>query len=230
MCSNAIRLSNDLLSKLKEAGGGRCVAGKIPEGQYRNYWIRPVAPRQNRTITLDDQAFYTGEHPDLLDLINVTYTGVQLGTFQQENHVIDDRTCWEYVGQFNRDDLHTLVDNPAQLWETSHDDSYSGVNDRIAGTVLTQPRQSLYLIEPENVRIHVSAEGAQWNDHRLRVRAFFDYNGIHYGLMVTDLEFETEYIRLGAGWYDADDISYFTVSLGEIDSHGYAYKLVAAVF
>ncbi|MCY1438859.1 hypothetical protein D9M71_550750 [compost metagenome] len=48
--------------------------------------------------------------------------------------------------------------------------------------------------------------------------------------MVTDLDFEAAYVALGAGWYQPDDILYFTVSLGEIDQRGYAYKLVAAVF
>lgn len=210
--------------------GGRCVAGKISLGDKQGDWIRPVAPRQNRTITLHDQIYENQESPNLLDIIEVVYTGRQGGTFQQENHVINDRQYWVFAGRFDRDDLHSLVDRPNQLWETTNDDSYSGANDRIAGVTLTQPRPSLYFIEPENVRIHVSAEGAQWNDHRLRVRAFFDYNGIHYGLMVTDLASEAEYINKGAGWYNANDISYFTVSLGEIDSRGYAYKLVAAVF
>lgn len=210
--------------------GGRCVAGKISTGEHKDLWIRPVAPRQNRTITLHDQIYENQEPPELLDLIDIVFTGHQAGTFQQENHVINDRQYWALAGQFDSEDLHTLVDVPDQLWETTNDDSTSGVNDRISGASLTQQRGSLYFIEPENVRIHVSAEGAQWNDNRLRVRAFFDYNNIHYGLMVTDLDFEAAYVALGAGWYEPDDILYFTVSLGEIDQRGYAYKLVAAVF
>lgn len=210
--------------------GGRCVAGKISVGQHRYHWIRPVAPRQNRTITLQDQAYPNGEYPKLLDVMKITCKGYQPRTFQQENHVIDADIYWEYIGQLNPDQLNMLVDEPDQLWETTRDNSTSGINDRIAGTILTQQRASLYLIEPENVSIRVSAEGAQWDDNRLRVRAFFDYNGTHYGLMVTDLEFESYYINLGAGLYEPENIWLFTVSLGEIDQRGYAYKLVAAVF
>lgn len=210
--------------------GGRCVAGKISLGQQRYQWIRPVAPRQNRTITLQDQVYANGKYPELLDIIRITYVGYQPSTFQQENHVIDNSIRWEHIGKLNPNHLDTLVDEPDQLWETMRNDSTSGINDRIAGEILTQQRASLYLIEPENVRIRVSAEGAQWDDNRLRVRAFFDYNGIHYGLMVTDLAFESRYTQLGIGLYDPENIRLFTVSLGEIDQRGYAYKLVAAVF
>jgi hypothetical protein len=210
--------------------GGRCVAGKISTGQYQNYWIRPVAPRANRTITLDDQAYEDGEHPSLLDVINITYSDRQAQTFQQENHIIHDTEWWELVGQFDTRNLHTLVDTPQSLWETTNDDSYSGLNDRIPARNLVDARPSLFLIRPERVRIKVSSEGAYRGDNRLMVRAFFTYNRISYGLKVTDLVFESKYQRRGAGEYDAENILYFTVSLGEVDERGYGYKLVAAVF
>lgn len=210
--------------------GGRCVAGKVSAGQYQNYWIRPVAPRANRTITLVDQAYENGEYPSLLDVINITYSDRQAETFQQENHIIDDTQRWEIVGQFNTRNLNTLVDTPQSLWETTNDDSYSGLNDRISARNLIDPRPSLFLVRPERVRIRVSPEGAYRGDNRLMVRAFFTYNRINYGLKVTDLVFERNYQQRGVGDYNVENISYFTVSLGEVDERGYGYKLVAAVF
>ncbi|MEB0043335.1 MULTISPECIES: hypothetical protein [unclassified Pseudomonas] len=210
--------------------GGKCVAGKVTLGQYQNNWIRPVAPRQNRAITLQDQIYLSGQYAGLLDVINISYTGLQPGTFQQENHIIDTSLHWGPAGRFDRLNLHTLVDGPPRLWPDSVDDSYSGLNDRVPGASLVGPISTLYLIQPVNVSIKVSAEGAQWGDQRLRVRAFFTYNRVNYGLMVTDPTYEATYVQAGAGRYQPDDITFFTVSLGEIDSRGFAYKLVAAVF
>ena len=210
--------------------GGKCVAGKITHGPYQNIWIRPVAPRDRRAITLQDQIYLNGQYPQLLDVINISYIDAQPNTFQAENHIIDTSLHWGQAGQFDRQNLHTLVDNPPRLWADSTDDGYSGLNDRLPGTSLTAPISTLYLIRPLNVSIRVSAEGANFQDNRLRVRAFFTYNNINYGLVVTDPIFQHAYTQAGADRYQPTDITFFTVSLGEVDQRGYAYKLVAAVF
>lgn len=76
----------------------------------------------------------------------------------------------------------------------------------------------------------MSAEGADFGDHRLKVRATFRYNLRQYALKITDIEAEHDYLRRGAGTYELPQNSYFTVSLGDIDPRtGYAYKLVAAI-
>jgi len=210
--------------------GGKCVAGKITQGTYQNNWLRPVAPREKRAITLDDQRYENGQYASLLDVINITYTGVQPNTYQLENHVIDIDVDWELVGTFDRQNLHNLVDGPPRLWADSKDDGYSGINDRLPGSTLIEPISTLYLIQPKDVSIRVKAEGAPWGNSELKVRAFFTYNGIKYGLMVTDPIYKARFLQAGSGTYEAHDVIFFTVSLGEVDQRGYAYKLVAAVF
>ncbi|MDG6404130.1 hypothetical protein QCD79_29345 [Pseudomonas quasicaspiana] len=208
--------------------GGKCVAGKITLGPYQNIWIRPVAPRERRAITLQDQIYQNGQYPQLLDVINISYIDAQPNTFQVENHIIDTSLHWGPAGQFNRQNLHTLVDNPPKLWADSKDDGYWGVNDRLPGSTLVDPISTLYLIQPEDVTIRAKAEGERWGNNELRIRAFFTYNGIKYGLIVTDPIYKARFDK--AGEYEGTEITFFTVSLGEVDDNGFAYKLVAAVF
>lgn len=210
--------------------GGTCVAGKVSEGKYQGYWIRPVAPRADNAITWQDQVYGNGQAPKLLDLVEINYTGLEGHGFQQENHLIDVSVRWSCLGHFPRQNLSLLEDAPASLWETTHDDSYSGENDRVNQSHLTGHRGTLYLIRPTRVRIRVSAEGSYRGDNRLVLRAFFHYNNIYYGLKVTDTLYVSRFRERGAGTYDVDNIEFFTISLGEIANDGYAYKLVAAIY
>lgn len=207
---------------------GRCVAGKITDGQKKGTWIRPVGTSQTHEITERDRGYANGASAQKLDIIKVTYRSQQVPSFQCENHVIDDAVYWEKTGEVALADLVQWVDTPNALWENV-DSSYSGTNDRVPDNLLTQPRQTLYLIRPENVRVTVAAEGAAFGDAKRNVRATFTYNRIQYALMITDPLVEQYYKGLGDGKYHPDNISYFTISLGETHK-GFAYKLIAAVF
>ncbi|HFH3831177.1 TPA: hypothetical protein ACGJ0V_002769 [Pseudomonas aeruginosa] len=205
---------------------GRCVAGKVTAGQRRGTWLRPIGTSATHEITERDREYEDGSTAQKLDIIDITFTNTAAG-FQQENHVIDDNIYWEKVGQITVNDLAALVDTPAALWENGNS-SYSGVNDRVSVTLLTAPRQTLYLIRPESVRFSVGAEGAAFGNPKRVVRARFTYNRQTYALRVTDPETEQLYKAKQDGDYPAS-VSYFTISLGE-PYNGDAYKLIAAVF
>lgn len=209
--------------------GGRCVAGKIWGGPNHGAWIRPVSHRQNDSISDAEIVCHNGEELKNLDVATVTYRGVQNHTYQSENHVISHPPAWQSGGRVGVGDLAQLEDRPDQLWESGYH-STSGFNDRVHADELTAHRPTLYLIRPEGLSVRVSAEGAAWGEHDLRVRALFTYNGHRYELKVTDIPAERYFQQLGAGTHHPEGITYFTVSLGEIKpGTDYAYKLVAAI-
>jgi hypothetical protein len=163
-----------------------------------------------------------------MDIIQISFHGADNHPYQSENMVINTAYYWIKSGQINLNHLAQMVENPPSLWETGCS-SYSGVNDRVAQGLLVGPRQTLYLIHPQDVEFRVKAEGSAFGDPKRKVRAFFNYNGTHYGLAVTDLQVEAHYLALNDGTYSNDEVSYFTVSMTEL-FNGYAYKVVAAVF
>ncbi|MAL92973.1 MAG: hypothetical protein H2073_13755 [Pseudomonas sp.] len=207
---------------------GRCIAGKVTAGQHIGSWIRPIGTTQSHEITERDREYQNGETAQKLDVIDITFTAPQAPNFQRENHVIDDTVYWEKVGRVDVADLAGLVDTPSALWENGYH-STSGRNDRVPESSLTAPRQTLFLIRPQSVRITVDAEGAAFGDPKRSVRARFTYNGQPYSLKITDPAVEQFYKAQPNGEYFANDMAYFTISLGET-FNGYAYKLVAAVF
>lgn len=206
---------------------GRCIAGKVTSDRNAGTWLRPIGTSASHEITERDREYDDGSTAQKLDVIDITFTGAPAQGFQRENHIINDNVYWEKVGQFTVNDLARLVDAPLSLWENGHS-SYSGRNDRVPVEALTAPRQTLYLISPENVRFTVDAEGAAFGNPKRVVRAKFTYNQQAYALRVTDPEVEQHYKAQRDGEYPAN-VNYLTISLGE-PYEGYAYKLIAAVF
>ncbi|WP_432216868.1 dual OB domain-containing protein [Pseudomonas kribbensis] len=209
--------------------GGRCVAGKIWGGDGHGSWIRPVSNRENDSISDPERTYANGLVLQHLDITSVTFSNLQNHQYQIENHVICHPPLWTSASRVGLEGLAQLVDTPQHLWEPNYH-STGGVNDRVPPGLLTAQRQSLYLIRPESASVRVSAEGADFGDHRLKVRATFRYNQRQYALKITDIQAENDYLRRGAGTYQLSENSYFTVSLGDLDPRtGYAYKLVAAI-
>ncbi|QXH95915.1 hypothetical protein HU749_005900 [Pseudomonas ogarae] len=206
---------------------GRCVAGKVTTGDNTGAWLRPIGTSATHEITDLDRKYLDGSTAQKLDVIDITFTNAAPAGFQRENHIIDDTIYWAKADQMVVNDLAGFVDAPATLWENGNH-SFSGTNDRVSVEYLTEPRQSLYLIQPQNVSFQVSAEGAQFGNPKRVVRAKFTYNRTQYALTVTDPETEQHYKAQQNGEYPAN-VSYFTISLGE-PYNGDAYKLVAAVF
>ena len=106
--------------------------------------------------------------------------------------------------------------------------SFHGFNDKVTGATAAGLTNSLWLIAPTRLDLVVNAE-SQWGGapDRRRVRADFDFNGVRYNFVVTDLWIEEKYFAGDNGTYRVNE-SRLCVSLPEILS-GYSTKLVAAV-
>jgi hypothetical protein len=87
---------------------------------------------------------------------------------------------------------------------------------------------SLVLIQPTSLSVHVQTEGAEFGNPRRRVRASFAYRGANYLMIVTDPVAERAFLGKSDGQYRVDG-GYLCVSLGEAHTDNYCYKLVAAV-
>jgi len=204
----------------------RCIAGKSVRNGDAGTWIRPVNAPPERGISPADCAYEDGSIPNALDVIRIEILHADQHIFQSENFVIDPTRYWEKVDEIGPSELADMVDDPGSLWELGH----PPYNDRVSSLLLTRHRPTLYLIRPENVQFRVEAEGARFNNPRRKVRAFFSYGNVRYGLSVTDTAIEDHFRAQGDGLHSGDFVSYFTVSLAELHTDGYAYKVIAAVF
>jgi hypothetical protein len=207
---------------------GHCVAGKEKLGNGSWRWLRPVGTTESREVTDADIKFNDDQYTRPLDIVEIEFSKQDDHPYQAENVVIDPDQYWIKTGNVTLDDLAELVDDPQILWESGHH-STSGLNDRVPEHFLQGKRPSLYLIRPHQVKFTVGAEGAQFDDHRRKVRAHFDYNGVSYSLKVSDPLTEEFFLSKQDGQHPAPNVSYLTVSLAEL-YHGHAYKVVAAVF
>jgi hypothetical protein len=94
--------------------------------------------------------------------------------------------------------------------------------------VASKLKDSLMLIEPEDLTIKVVTEGAEFGNPRRRVRAIFKHVGTDYSLIVTDPAAEKALLAKENAEYKMKD-TYLCVSLGEAHTDGSCYKLVATV-
>jgi len=207
---------------------GRCIAGKFKNSNGNWVWVRPVGGSGGKEITENDRKYSDGSSAQALDVIAIELKGRDAHPYQSENVVIDSNYYWRKVGDWPIAQLNELVDRPASLWTTGCS-STSGLNDRVPEASLKSPLPTLVLIEPINVRISVGVEGAMFGGNKRKVRAWFTYAGVNYGLAVTDPALESNYLARQDGTYNDDGIKYMTISLGE-PYDGNAYKLVAAAF
>lgn len=206
---------------------GRCIAGKIYDGDLCGEWIRPVSKRPHQEISEDDRRFEDGTRAQLLDVIEIPFLEHKPATYQQENHLIDDSSYWLRRDRGTWNDLVSAVDdNVTELW-TNGKSSYSGVNDRIALEAADELDSSLALIKPEELAIRVSTEGAEFGNNKRKVRARFKLKGHHYALAVTDPFIENSLLRMPNGDHYVEE-AFICVSLGE-PYEGYVYKLVASI-
>jgi hypothetical protein len=164
---------------------GKCVAGKEVAGARAGPWIRPVSSRSTHEISLAEQRYVDGSHPQLLDIIDVTFLVASPLGHQTENHRIDSRVRWEEKGKFAFEDLSSLLDNPPTLWENG-ESTKAGLNDRVNTSSASKLTSSLVLIALEKLTLRVAIEGAFFGRPRKRVRAEFCFKGIWYVLLVTD--------------------------------------------
>lgn len=207
---------------------GRCVAGKeiLASGEIGK-WIRPVSARETREVSEEERRYENGASPRVLDIIKIPIIGPSPQLFQSENYVFDAQCYWANEGRMKWEELKSLVDEPAPLW-TNGDSTYFGLNDRVRVDVATKLKDSLRLIEPEDLTIRVVTEGLEFGNPRRRVRADFEHLGTRHSLIVTDPEAEKSMLAKPNADYRVRD-AYLCVSLGEAHTDGACYKLAATI-
>ena len=203
---------------------GRCIAGKVKEGQQYSEWLRPVSERPSREISEEERWYQDGTDPKVLDLIAVTLKCQVPENFQTENHLIDDGFYWEKRGRATWREVLAAVDSPASLWVDGQS-TYNGLNDKIDIGQANKLMNSLVLIMPTDLKLHVAPEG--YLQQKRQVRASFEYGSTRYRLKVTDPVVERRYLQGDNGDYAIAQAA-LCVSLGE-EFQGHTYKLVAAV-
>lgn len=206
---------------------GRCIAGKeVLEDGY-GPWIRPVSARPSAEVSEEERRYETGQDPRILDIIDIPIIAAAPLLHQTENHIIDGEYYWTKRGELPWGELRQLVDKPETLWFNG-DSTYYGVNDRVRLDTAGKMTDSLVLIQPSSLSIHVQTEGAEFGNPRRRVRAAFTYRGANYLIIVTDPVAERTFLGKPDGQYPLDE-AFLCVSLGEAHTDNYCYKLVAAV-
>ncbi len=207
---------------------GRCVAGREITPNGFGGWIRPVSARQSEELSEEERRYENGQDPKLLDVIDVPLSSPFPHGYQTENHVIEPDSHWVRRRTATWADVATAVETfVGPLWVNGHS-SYYGLNDRVPESIALTLTRSLYLIEPTALNVIVVVEGAEFGNGRRRVRARFEHSGNQYKLSVTDPVAEATYLGRGDGEYPIGE-AILCISLGELHSDHFAYKLVAAL-
>jgi hypothetical protein len=190
----------------------RCFAGKTLNTKK---WIRPISAANHGAIEENTMMMQIGRIPELLDIVRVPIQRCNPSPNQPENYIFGN-VQWEFLGKFDKQELHSLIDNPQTLWTNS-----PYLNCIPAEYFETNNiGQSLYLILVKNIEIRVSVNG--------KVRGIFTYNGIEYDLPVTDLEVLTKYNTPQNAIIYGD--IYLCISLGEpYERDNCCYKLIATI-
>jgi hypothetical protein len=208
--------------------GGRCVAGKEVAPAGNGGWVRPVSARSSAEISLEERQYENGQEPEILDVIDIPMIGAVPRVHQQENHMIDSDSYWSKNGSIAWGDLERLADAPTALWSNGFSTN-AGNNDRVPVANTPGFHNSLWLIKPSDVTFSVEAPGAFFGNPKRVVRAAFRYQGVWYDLRVTDLAAERTLLAKENGIYPLEQECYLCVSLAEVHTDGYCYKLVATI-
>ena len=201
---------------------GRCIAGKIVNGNRYSDWLRPVSSRQDGEVSEEERRYENGSDPRVLDIIDIPLLKPVPSGFQTENYLLDDKYYWSSKGRKSWHDIAAAVDViKGPLWWNG-DSSYNGINDRVPASEYKKLSSSLLLIRPEGLKIHV---GQGYN--KREVRASFSYSTNDYKLKVTDPIAERLYLSGPDGSNGVSDAD-LCISLGE-PFNGFTYKLVAAL-
>jgi len=203
---------------------GRCVAGKRTSD---NSWFRPISNRPGHEISEWDRRYSDGKTAQLLDVIEIPCIEKRPLGHQSENVLIDDRFYWKKKGSASWSDVLKLVDQEADLWANGFN-AYYNRNNRVPKSLIDKDGGSLRLIELDEIVLHAVPKAPDFGNMKLIVRASFEYGGNEYKLDVTDPEYERACLEKGTGEYHLKSVI-ACVSLAELHTDGYAYKLVASI-
>ena len=199
---------------------GRCISGKeVVNGQ----WLRPVSDRKEGEISEEEQMFFDGSYPQILDIISIKLLKplVHKYKYQTENHLIDSNVHWEKKGVEIWENLEQIKDDPSKLWLNGYF-SPNGENDRIPKDEASKLKISLFLIYIQSMEVHVYTDF-----YKRKMRALFIYNKHKYNLSITDPKVESYFFKKQNGKYRINNL-YLCVSIGE-PFQDYCYKLVASM-
>ncbi len=205
---------------------GRCIAGRVWNGNRPGNWIRPVSAREGEEVLERECQYENGRDPQVLDIIDVPLLSPKPNNHQRENWLIDSGSSWTKVDVLSLDKLQKLVDPVAPLWIDGHS-TYSGHNDQIPLVLTKSLDSSLRLIHVDRVQLSVFRPGEAFGNPKRRVQGRFSYAKKEYALRITDPSCERRYLSRQDGEYEIGE-SFLTISLGE-PFKGDCYKLVATV-
>jgi len=154
-------------------------------------WVRPVSPAHAHGELGNNEIQYANRAlPQILDIIRFEGAEPQNHAYQPENWVVQN-VSWRKVGEFPLARVYELQEQPPSLWVPY---GRLGQTDRISSAELTAHpmRSSLVLAQPENLQIHVRWEVYN-GQPKVKRRASFVYNGVHYDLGVTDPRLQQRY-------------------------------------
>lgn len=205
---------------------GRCIAGRVWDGNRPGNWIRPVSDREGEEVSEDERRYEDGRDPQVLDIIDLPLLSPKPNDHQQENWLLDSNFYWTKVGVLPLDKLQQLVDPVAPLWIDGHS-TYSGRNDQIPRVLTKSLESSLRLIHVDSLQLSVFRPGEEFGNPKRRVQGRFSYARNEYALWITDPSYERKYLSKPDGEYEIGE-SFLTISLGEPFKEA-CYKLVATV-
>ncbi len=207
--------------------GGRCIAGKIFEGERTGEWIRPVRAPDSEAI-VDPHLQYEDLSPvRILDIFDVRLKQSAPSRHQVENHVIEPSFLWRRVRQATFEECRQFLDNQdRQLWPDA-ESTFHGINDKVPEATVAQTTDSLRLIQPASATFRVASESQYEGPPQIAVRASFDLAGSHYRLKVTDPEAFQKFESRGQGEHTVH-APLLCISLSGI-FNGFSYRLVAGV-
>ena len=208
--------------------GGTCFAGKEFAGGTASDWVRPINGTNGGAISGRDRLYIDQSLAELLDIVKIPLLAPVPHLHHQEDHQINAKEYWEKTGRATWQDVINATDVvEGELW-VNEDSSYHGVNDKVSEASAAELGGSLYLIEPEDLKLMVGMESVYQAPDIRRVRAVFTYNDISYNFVVTEEPVEQAYFKKGDGMYKITGDVRLCVSLAEV-LRGSATKLVAAV-
>jgi len=217
-----------------------CVAGREIVYRGRQYslgrWIRPVSNHGKGELSDEEIALDVGTPAKVMNFVEIPL-GKNVGDpVQSENWRIADGQKWkDCTDEHCKPAIDSLVENPAAIWL----DRRQQRSDRIPHSRFLQraPRQSLYVIRPEQLHFEAYSEESKHDGrNRRRTRAVFRYNDVDYDLPMTDPVAADKYFQNvpppGKPPMKIVPISaagcLLVVSLTP-EYHGYHYKIVASV-
>ena len=138
--------------------GGKCVAGKEFLNGIPGAWIRPISSRPNHAVRDAELICTDGNLMELLDIVSIPLTGPTPQSHQTENWQFDTNTRWVRQGHASWAQVVATTDLIEGPLLHHNENSHHGTNDKVPVAIANGLPNSLALIRPENLTLHVGLE------------------------------------------------------------------------